>query len=104
MTQLNLLKNISRKTGDPMKYKNAKQILPQELMDEVQKYIQGEYLYVPKADGSRKKWGSNTGYRKDLTLRNEKIRKAFKEGKTIDELMEHYCLSDSTIKKIVYTK
>ena len=60
-----------------MKYKNAKKVLPEKLVDEVQKYIQGEYLYVPKADGSRKRWGTNSGYRRDLTIRNDNIRKAF---------------------------
>jgi Mor family transcriptional regulator len=87
-----------------MKYNNAKKVLPDELMDEVQKYIQGEYLYIPKADGSRKSWGTNTGYRKKLTIRNDNIRKSFKDGSTIDELMDQYYLSESTIKKIIYVK
>lgn len=87
-----------------MKYNNAKEVLPKELMDEVQKYIQGEYLYIPKAEGTRKKWGHNSGYRRTLSIRNDEIRKAFKKGATIDELADQYYLSQNTIKKIVYQK
>ncbi|MCK8060772.1 MULTISPECIES: CD3324 family protein [unclassified Fusibacter] len=87
-----------------MKYKNAKNVLPQELMDEIQKYIQGEYLYVPKADGSKKKWGEKSGSRRELSLRNDNIRKAFNFGTSISELAQEYFLSEESIKKIVYGK
>lgn len=87
-----------------MKYKNAKEILPQALMDEVQKYIEGEYLYIPKAEGSRKKWGDNSGYRRNLSMRNDNIRKEYVNGATISELANKYYLSENTIKKIVYVK
>ncbi len=87
-----------------MKYKNAKEILPKDLMDEVQKYIEGEYLYIPKAEGSRKKWGDNSGYRRNLSMRNDSIRKEYINGATISELANKYYLSENTIKKIVYVK
>lgn len=73
-------------------------------MDEVQKYIQGEYLYVPKAEGSRRKWGDNSGYRRDLSMRNDRIRKAYGQGAKVTDLAKEYCLSENTIKKIVYVK
>lgn len=87
-----------------MKYKSAKEILPKELMDEVQKYIQGECLYIPKAEGSRTKWGDNSGYRRNLSIRNDQIRKEYKTGAKIGELADAYFLSENTIKKIVYVK
>jgi Mor family transcriptional regulator len=87
-----------------MKYKNAKGVLPPDLMDEVQKYIQGEYLYIPKADGSRKKWGEKSGSRRELSIRNDKIREAFQEGLSISALAKKYFLSEDSIKKIVYVK
>lgn len=87
-----------------MKYRNAKRILPKELMDEVQQYIQGEYLYIPKAEGTRKKWGDKSGYRRSLSVRNDCIRKEYEHGATIIELAENYYLSENTIKKIVYVK
>lgn len=87
-----------------MKYKNADKILPDHLMSEVQKYIQGECIYIPKADGSRKKWGEKTGIRKELSLRNDKIRQQFKDGLSIEALAEAYYLSINSIKMIVYSK
>lgn len=33
-----------------MKYKNANEILPAELVEELQKYIQSEFVYIPKKD------------------------------------------------------
>jgi len=87
-----------------LKCKSAQEILPKELMDEVQKYIQGEYLYVPKAEGNRKRWGDNSDYRRNLSIRNDNIRKEYRDGTTISELAEIYYLSENTIKKIVYVK
>lgn len=46
-----------------MKYINADIILPEELLKEVQKYVQGGMVYIPKPEGLRKKWGENSGSR-----------------------------------------
>ena len=73
-------------------------------MDEVQKYIQGEYLYVPKAEGTRKKWGDNSGYRRNLSMRNDNIRREYRDGVTVSDLAERYYLSENKKKKIVYVK
>ena len=43
-----------------MKYINADIILPEELLKEVQKYVQGGMVYIPKPEGLRKKWGENS--------------------------------------------
>ncbi len=37
-----------------MKYAKAKEILPQALIQEIQKYIQGQYLYIPKDESEKK--------------------------------------------------
>lgn len=88
-----------------MKYINADDILPSELVREIQKYVDGgAMVYVPKPEGIRKKWGENTGIRKDLKDRNEEIRQQFHSGVTWDKLSELYCLSYDSIKKIVYSK
>lgn len=87
-----------------LKYKSAKKILPEKLMKEVQEYIQGEYLYIPKAEGSHKKWGECSGYRRELSIRNDNIRKKFKDNHSLNDLAEEYALSIETIKKIVYVK
>ena len=56
-----------------MKYTNATLILPDELVEELQKYIQAGYLYVPAKGERRKSWGELSGYRKELDQRNAAI-------------------------------
>ena len=45
-----------------MKYVNAAEILPERLLRELQTYIDGDVLYVPKYS-SKKKWGTVSGSR-----------------------------------------
>lgn len=87
-----------------MKYVNADIIFPEELLKEIQKYIQGSMVYIPTPEGQRKKWGENSGSRKHLSLRNETIRQQYIDGATIDELSDQFCLSIDSIKKIIYSK
>ncbi|MCL2363885.1 MAG: CD3324 family protein [Defluviitaleaceae bacterium] len=56
-----------------MRYKNASDILPDDLLKQVQKYAAGETLYFPK-DAERQKWGANSGARDYYTQRNQEIR------------------------------
>lgn len=87
-----------------MKYVKAESVLPPSLLVEVQKYVQGETLYIPKPKVKYRKWGSRSGSRKEIDERNVEIKEAFLKGKTIQELAEHYHLSTETIKTIVYRK
>ncbi len=84
-----------------MKYRKASDILPDELLQEVQKYVEGESLYIPKKN-ERKKWGESTGGRRYFLQRNEEIRDKFFHGRPIDELADEYSLSYETVRKIVY--
>ncbi|MDT8718611.1 hypothetical protein IAI10_18265 [Clostridium sp. 19966] len=84
-----------------MRCRNAADILPDDLLKELQKYISGEALYIP-SDKERKKWGSSSGARKFYTERNEEIRYKFFHKVNLEKLAEEYCLSVETIRKIVY--
>ncbi len=86
-----------------MKYENAKDLLPQELLEQVQKYAGGKLLYVPIAEEA-KAWGVASGYRQKLLKRNQMIYNEFVRGKTVSELADEYFLSLDSIKKIVYGK
>jgi Mor family transcriptional regulator len=86
-----------------MKYIKAEVVLPEKLLKEIQKYIQGELVYIPNPQGIRKKWGENSGNRMYLTDRNMEIRGKFKEGASTDQLTNMFCLSFDSIKKIVYS-
>ncbi len=87
-----------------MAYIKATAILPEKLLLEIQKYVQGETLYIPKSEKVHKKWGSRSGTRKLIDNRNKAIKEAFKNGQSIEQLAKEYFLSVETIKKIVYTK
>ncbi|MBL4936885.1 hypothetical protein JK636_14090 [Clostridium sp. YIM B02515] len=84
-----------------MQYKNGKEILPAELLVELQKYIQGELIYIPREETTRKAWGENNGTRENIRKRNNEIYKFYKEGYTVSELMSSYNLSEDSIRKII---
>ncbi|ETT72932.1 hypothetical protein C173_12832 [Paenibacillus sp. FSL R7-277] len=85
-----------------MKYVNADVVLPQQLLQEIQKYMQGGMLYIPKPEGQHKRWGENSGGRSYLSARNQSIREHYASGLSVTELAEQFCLSADSIKKIVY--
>ena len=84
-----------------MTYKNASDVLPDDLLKEVQKYAAGETLYFPK-DTQRKKWGEITGSRAYYNQRNDEIRQKYLQKMSVEHLAEEYCLSTETIRKIVF--
>lgn len=86
-----------------MKYKNASHVLPDKLLKEIQKYVAGEVIYIPKPE-EKKKWGEGSGARQFYKERNEKIQEDYQKGMTMDELMEKYALSLESIRRIIYRK
>ena len=87
-----------------MKYVKVETVLPENLIVEIQKYIQGEYIYVPSKVEKKKRWGENSGSRTYIQNRNEKIRNKYAEGLRINNLAEEFFLSVESIKKIIYAK
>ena len=85
-----------------MCYKNGKDVLPARLLKELQKYIQGEIIYIPKEGNVRKAWGENNGTRELIRERNMEIYTFYKSGDTITLLSESYNLSEDSIRKIVF--
>ena len=85
-----------------MKYRNASDILPENLLREVQKYAAGETLYFPR-DKERRKWGEATGSREFYRVRNNEIREKYLQKISIDSLATEYNLSVETIRKILFT-
>ncbi len=59
-----------------MKYVSAQTVLPQSLLDEVQQYVQGELVYIPKRPANHKKWGANTDTKAVIATRNKRMREA----------------------------
>ncbi len=87
-----------------MKYVRIDKILPDDLVKEIQKYIQGVYVYIPSIPEKRKKWGEKSKSRDYIKARNAKILNQYIGGQSISDLAEEFFLSDSSIKKIVYKK
>ncbi len=84
-----------------MKYRNAADIFPAELLREIQKYSSGELIYIPQSN-ERRDWGSSTGARAFYAERNSEIRRKYREGKKIGELAAEYGLSTDTIRRVLY--
>ena len=84
-----------------MKYINAAEILPEKLLKEIQTYIDGNVLYIPKTS-ARKEWGDISGSRTFYQERNKEMQRLYQEGCSIDALARQYGLAYSTVKKIIY--
>lgn len=87
-----------------MKYINAKAILPDMLVEELQKYVQAAYLYIPAKEEQHRAWGELSGYREELNRRNRVIIAKYQNGASVERLADEYCLSVSAIRKIIYQK
>jgi Mor family transcriptional regulator len=87
-----------------LKYLNAKDVLPPDLLAEVQKHIGGAIVYIPQKREKRANWGQLSGIREELRTRNQSILSCYKSGVSVDELMDEYCLSEASIRKIIYSK
>ena len=85
-----------------MKYIKANSILPISLIEELQNYIQGGYIYIPSRNENKKGWGELSGYKREIEKRNKKIRMDYKHGKSLEELSKSYFLSIHSIRKIIY--
>lgn len=84
-----------------MKYRNAAEILPEKLLEELQRYAEGELLYIPRAVPQRR-WGEENGSRAYYSARNEEIRAEYRSGISMEMLSEKYGLARSTIRRIIY--
>ena len=84
-----------------MKYVNAAEILPERLLEELQTYMDGDVLYIPRKK-SKKKWGTVSGSRAFYGERNREIQRLYKEGRSMEALAGQYGLAHSTIRKIIY--
>jgi hypothetical protein len=85
-----------------MSYLNADELLPPELLSQVQSYVQGSLIYIPCQSEKRLQWGERSGARESFDRRNAAIRAAKAEGKRIDDLADEYGLSPGGIRKILY--
>ena len=84
-----------------MSYQNAREILPEYLLLEIQKYIHGELVYIPSSYECKAAWGSKNGSRERFTRRNDSIRELRERGLTFEQIAGRYYLSVESVKKIL---
>ena len=84
-----------------MKYENAQNILPSEIIEMIQGYMDGGYLYIPKKDENKKRWGENSNIKEKLKQRNREIYSRYLTGTSIKELTNTYYLTDPSIRRIL---
>ena len=85
-------------------YIKAEELLPEELIRQIQQYVDGTYLYIPRKPGSRRAWGQETDYRAELLHRNRCICRDWAAGMTVSQLCRNYHLSETSIRRILRQK
>lgn len=83
-----------------MSYKKASEILPNHLIEEIQKYVDGGLVYFPKKS-EKMGWGVANGTRESLSQRNLEIQTLYGQGESVDLLSKQFCLSEESIRKII---
>ncbi|WP_315119733.1 CD3324 family protein [uncultured Clostridium sp.] len=84
-----------------MKYKKAQDILPKDVLELIQEYMDGGYLYIPRKFENKRSWGESSGSKLEIRERNIEIYNKYKEGISVKQLAEEYYLSQSSIRRII---
>ena len=92
-----LIINIIKKEND-MNYINAKSVLPEEMIQKIQKYVNGVNLYIPKVPETN---SICSDYQLELYKRNQEIYELFLQGEKVSKLAAKYYLSDKSIYRIL---
>ncbi len=84
-----------------MRYQKANEVLPEELVELIQRYVDGEYVYIPRKQENRKNWGEISNVRQELRSRNLEIYRNYRSGTSVRDLAGEYYLSEKSIQRIV---
>ena len=74
-----------------MSYRKAEEILPRELIEVIQQYVDGENIYIPR----------KLEHRKELDARNSAICREHREGASVPRLSQKYYLTEKSIQRII---
>ncbi len=83
-----------------MKYENADNIFPKELLRKIRQYMPEGYVYISPKSG-RKEWGSISGQKEELEKRNAQIYEEYQLGKSVAMISKERYLSKGSIYRIV---
>ena len=82
-----------------MSYIRADEILPRELLEAIQQYVDGQTIYIPTKE--KQEWGSGTSAKEFFRERNERIYQAWQEGISEEDLSRRFSLSGKSIQRIL---
>ncbi len=84
-----------------MKYINGNSVLPKEIMESIQEFVDGEFVYIPRKNYNHKAWGEKSGTKDMLKNRNTEILQHHNKGITVRKLAQMYFLSEQSIRRII---
>ena len=84
-----------------MGYVRAEEILPIEVIELIQQYVDGETIYIPRKAAHRQAWGAGTQTRQELLMRNQQIYRDYLAGSRTSELACKCYLSKKSIQRIL---
>lgn len=84
-----------------MVYKNARGVLPDSLIAEIQKYVDGASIYIPAKTEEKTEWGHRNGTKARYETRNAEICSLFARNVPVSEISDRYYLSSDTVRKII---
>ena len=84
-----------------MSYVKAEDVLPKHLVEEIQKYVDGKLLYIPRKNENSLSWGEKSGTKEKMAKRNQTIVKRYHAGETVETLSREYFLSEKRIRGIL---
>lgn len=84
-----------------MGYIRAEEILPVEIVELIQQYVDGVNLYVPRKEEKRAGWGQVNRAREKIYMRDKHIYQDYLEGYRAEELAEKYFLSSKSIWRVL---
>ena len=82
-----------------MSYIKADRVLPKELIEVIQHYIDGKSIYIPSKQ--KQAWGNGTSAKAFFQDRNQRIYDAWLSGASQKELSLRFALSEKSIQRIL---
>lgn len=87
--------------GKVVSYTNCDRILPRELLDAIQQYADGVYLYIPRKAERKRAWGEGTDSRRERLARNRELYEKHLGGAPCTNWRKNITSSAKTIYKIL---
>lgn len=85
-----------------MGYIKAEEILPAEIIEMIQQYVDGANIYIPRKEDNRAAWGQRNRAKEKIYARDMKILQEYNQGMKVQELAQRYYLSEKSIWRILH--